>query len=424
MDCNSHGTHVAGIIGSKHMFITGVAPDVTFYAARIFGFSGTTATDIIKHAYLAGCNVVNLRQRGNIGNVPDPVAAAARNALAVASVDNTFVNLPSVLVNGVEGVDPIPYILDTGVKTPWAKNMPLTIKLSPLASADACNTLPPGTFKNTVVLPRRGPCTFLTQAQTALADGATSILFYNDQIGPILKVKLGAPDFPVPVAYLTGYHGMILAQTLASSPTATISIIDVLVPVANPTGGQVSDFSGWGPGAQLELKPDLSAPGGFIVSSVPHDGRRHRERKPKFDTVRTAFLNTAVPVTMPGSAFPWPVYKQGAGPVDVLAALTTTLSITPSKLELGASRAPGDVKRARLLVANTGRAAVTYTIQHVQAPSVLGEGGVVQDALKYSDAGARVTAPPTTSIRVPPGGSASLSLTIDAYAAQFPAGGH
>ncbi|KAJ3361332.1 hypothetical protein GGF31_002259 [Allomyces arbusculus] len=483
MDCNSHGTHVAGIIGGKDSLITGVALDVTFYAARIFGCSRTTATDIIldaiEHAYLAGCHVVNLSigQGSTFASYPDARAidklathgllaaasqgnagklgvfqtqspASARNALAVGSVDNTFVNLPSMLVNGVAGVDPIPYILDTGVKMPWPKTVPLAIKLSPLASADACSTLPPDTFKGAVALLRRGPCTFLAQAQTALAAGATGVLFYNDQFGPILEVNLGVPDFPVPVAYLTGYHGMILAQTLASSPTATITITDTLIPVANPTGGQLSEFSGWGPGAQLELKPDLSAPGGFILSSVPlrmgaytyMSGtsmaapmlagamalyvEQHGRRKATFDTVRTAFLNTAVPVTMPGSAAPWPIYKQGAGIVDVMAALTTSVSISPAKLELGASVAPGDVKRARLRVTNMGRAAVTYELQHVQAPSVHGDGGVVQDALQYSDAGARVTLSPTSSIRIPAGGSTTVALTIDAYAAQFPAGGH
>ncbi|KNE63789.1 hypothetical protein AMAG_08866 [Allomyces macrogynus ATCC 38327] len=483
MDCNSHGTHVAGIIGGKDSLITGVAPDVTFYAARIFGCSGTTATDIIldaiEHAYLAGCNVINLSigQGSTFASYPDARAidklavhgllaaasqgnagklgmfqaqspAAARNALAVASIDNTFVNLPSMLVNGVEGIDPIPYILDTGVKTPWPKTVPLAIKLSPLASADACTTLLPNALKNTVALLRRGPCTFLAQATTALAAGAKGVLFYNDQFGPILEVNLGVPEFSAPVAYLTGYHGMILAQALASSPTATITITDTLVPVMNPTGGQLSDFSGWGPGAQLELKPDLSAPGGFILSSVPlrmgaytyMSGtsmaspmlagamalyvERHGRRKTKFDAVRTAFLNTAIPIAIPGSASPWPVYKQGAGLVDVLAALTTTVSITPAKIELGASRAPGDVKRARLTVTNTGRAPVMYTVQHVQAPSVLGEGGVTQDALQYSDQGARVLFS-TTSIRIPAGGSASLALTVDAYAASFPVvGGH
>lgn len=57
MDCNGHGTHVAGIVGGNEMNIKtspkpiipwiGVAPEVTFGAYRIFGCEGRTGTDII-----------------------------------------------------------------------------------------------------------------------------------------------------------------------------------------------------------------------------------------------------------------------------------------------------------------------------------------------------------------------------------------
>lgn len=57
MDCNGHGTHVAGIVGGNGMNIKtgpkpmipwiGVDPEVTFGAYRIFGCEGRTGTDII-----------------------------------------------------------------------------------------------------------------------------------------------------------------------------------------------------------------------------------------------------------------------------------------------------------------------------------------------------------------------------------------
>ena len=45
-DCNGHGTHVAGIIGVNGA-VTGVAPDVTFGAYRVFGCDGSTTDDIM-----------------------------------------------------------------------------------------------------------------------------------------------------------------------------------------------------------------------------------------------------------------------------------------------------------------------------------------------------------------------------------------
>src|SRR5687768_8502299 len=50
-DCNSHGTHVAGIIGASGNAATGgargVAPGVMLGAYRVFGCEGTTSTDIM-----------------------------------------------------------------------------------------------------------------------------------------------------------------------------------------------------------------------------------------------------------------------------------------------------------------------------------------------------------------------------------------
>src|SRR5260370_29198297 len=45
-DCAGHGTHVSGIIGANGRVI-GVAPEVTFYAYRVFGCAGSTDADIM-----------------------------------------------------------------------------------------------------------------------------------------------------------------------------------------------------------------------------------------------------------------------------------------------------------------------------------------------------------------------------------------
>lgn len=125
--CNGHGTHVTGIIGAKdtEANFTGVAPEVTFGAYRIFGCSGSSSDDMImkamERAYLDGMDVINL-SLGNVGWPDSPVSILAdqlalkglivsaaagnegekgvfqvgapslgRHALSVASIDNTHV---------------------------------------------------------------------------------------------------------------------------------------------------------------------------------------------------------------------------------------------------------------------------------------------------------------------------------------------
>ena len=45
-DCGGHGSHVAGIVGANGT-VTGVAPNVTFGAYRVFGCEGSTTADIM-----------------------------------------------------------------------------------------------------------------------------------------------------------------------------------------------------------------------------------------------------------------------------------------------------------------------------------------------------------------------------------------
>ena len=52
-----------------------------------------------------------------------------------------------------------------------------------------------------------------------------------------------------------------------SQPTATWT--DVMIDVPNPTAGRVSAFTLYGLSAELDTKPDIGAPGGFVRSTIP-----------------------------------------------------------------------------------------------------------------------------------------------------------
>jgi subtilisin family serine protease len=93
MDCNGHGTHVAGIVGADGDPATGgvlgVAPDVEFGAYRVFGCEGSSTADLIvaalERAYLDGMDVVNM-SLGAAFQWPQYPSAVASNALVDAGV--------------------------------------------------------------------------------------------------------------------------------------------------------------------------------------------------------------------------------------------------------------------------------------------------------------------------------------------------
>jgi len=72
MDCQGHGTHVAGIIGaSNDDYILGVAPAATLGIYKVFGCTGQVANDVLIEAftmaYNAGADIITASIGGASG---------------------------------------------------------------------------------------------------------------------------------------------------------------------------------------------------------------------------------------------------------------------------------------------------------------------------------------------------------------------
>ena len=105
VDCNGHGTHVAGIVGASGDTSTGgargVAPGVTFGAYRVFGCAGSTTDDIMiaamERALADDMDVLNMSIGAAFQWPQYPTAQASdrlvnRGVTVVASIGNSGAN--------------------------------------------------------------------------------------------------------------------------------------------------------------------------------------------------------------------------------------------------------------------------------------------------------------------------------------------
>ena len=311
-----HGTHVAGIVAAhaaEATGVTGVAPDATLLAYRVFGCNGSTSDDIIiaalERAFDDGAKVVNMSLGdafNNFASSPDAQASAAlvqKGVVVVAAAGNSGANglfstgAPSV-GNGVISVASVNNLafpansfdaVSGGTTNHVAYAQLQSTTAAPtsgtagdfvyvgrgcvadpslgLAADDPYLADPAGK----VALIIRGVCTFNTKYARAVAAGAKAVVIMNDGANPG-RVGLffggSVVDKGVPGVTISFTDGTIIQNMIAAGTTSLVWT-DKSVQAADPTAGQISSFSSWGLASDLSLKPDVAAPGGNIRSTWP-----------------------------------------------------------------------------------------------------------------------------------------------------------
>lgn len=114
-------------------------------------------------------------------------------------------------------------------------------------------------YDGTIALVRRGDNTFAEKVQNAMDNGADACIIYNNLSGTI-HMSLGEVSNPIPTCSI----GMDAGKLFATKNKGTIK-----VSYDYKAGPFMSDFSSWGPTPDLQLKPEITAHGGEIVSAVP-----------------------------------------------------------------------------------------------------------------------------------------------------------
>ncbi|MFZ7943795.1 S8 family serine peptidase [Neobacillus sp. 19] len=118
--------------------------------------------------------------------------------------------------------------------------------------------------KGKVVVVPRGDLTFADKAKNAYLAGAAGIIVYNN--GGAFQNSQGG--FEIPFMMIETADGAALEAAIKEGHT-TLKVNTAKV--ESPTAGKMTGFTSWGTTPSLELKPEITAPGGSIYSTLNDD---------------------------------------------------------------------------------------------------------------------------------------------------------
>ncbi len=110
---------------------------------------------------------------------------------------------------------------------------------------------------------RGGNLTFQEKVEYAMGAGADAVIVYNNVAGEI-KMTIGDVEDPIPAISISYEAG----QNMVNDAVNNIGTVTIN-PKSYVAGPFMSGFSSWGVTSDLKLKPEITAHGGEITSSVP-----------------------------------------------------------------------------------------------------------------------------------------------------------
>ena len=244
--------------------------------------------------------------------------------------------------------------------------------------------------KGKIALIKRGYNTFEEKVALAEEMGAAGVIIYNNVSGDI---KMNVGETSIPVCSISQNDGELLAK--AGSGKIVVSTTQV-------SGPFISDFSSWGPTPDLKIKPEITAHGGAILSSVPGESydrisgtsmatpnisgvtallREFVINKFGYDpdsqgvlineTVNRLMMSTA-DIIIGKNGLPYSVRKQGAGLANLTDSAATNAYILTynkdnsvmdkPKLELGDDPTKTGVYTMTFSIVNFGSTSLSYDL--------------------------------------------------------------
>lgn len=316
---NSHGTHVAGIVGANSGQVTGVAPDAQLMIMKIFGDDGSGAYDsdiiaALEDAVVLGADAVNMSlgmtagfseaaaaktrevyQRvknagislmcaaGNeysssyksasgtdlpLASNPDNGAVASPStygaALSVASMNNVKATAPYLLV----GDRKIRYSDPAETASKQIASLNGTYEYVDCGVGATTDFTDKALSGKVALIQRAGEengeiLSFAQKEKNAKDAGAKAVIIYDNVEGDLVNMST---DGNIPAVFISKADGEAM---LAASDKHVSFSKSYLAQFQDAYSGKMSDFSSWGVTPDLKLKPEITAPGGDIYSTLP-----------------------------------------------------------------------------------------------------------------------------------------------------------
>ncbi|KAI9276993.1 peptidase S8/S53 domain-containing protein [Phascolomyces articulosus] len=436
-----HGTFVSGLIAAtdSHLNWTGTAPAATLGMWRVFGCnSQLSTTDVflkaMEMAYEADMDIINLSfgqdggwhedvisvladrlvsqgvhvvvASGNIGTSGIMLTAAPATANGVIAVGSTMNSeLPGFILtvtSNKKDKDALNIPYRTIVNQPISFNQSL-----PLQSINnACSEIDSSKYKETITLIQANSkgCSLLTKLRHAKNAGVKIALVYTDS-NETVQPDTSTSSAELPVGFINAVSGEAILDFLKKEDDKvqgqfTRSI--VALPSPKNTANRITSFSSLGPTNELVLKPELTATGGDMFSTMPLykggygvlsgtsmsaplvtgaialflsalDEKQRKDVDP--ETVKEALMNFARPLGSPIDKYPQygdsPI-RQGAGLVSVVRAIQgyEQFHVSPSKLSFNDTEHFEETQT--LTIHNHGAKDLTFNLVHGPALSVQG----------------------------------------------------
>ncbi len=444
MDLNGHGTHVAGIAAANGK-IRGVAPEAHLMAYKIVpGGQDSASTEAIiaavEQAVKDKCNAVNLSfGSGSLGTADpnDPENKAFDNAANAGVL--------SAIAAGNQGArsESTPYPLGSPAGAPKA----IAVAASDDAAHPAIKVVAPSGFekeiigdyadvspafpqnkafevvacgygskadfygrdlKGKIALVSRGPIGrnalyFRDKVLNAEAAGAAGVIIYNNIPGIVSPTLVVTPQDAnkkfIPTIFITEVDGRYLIKLIHKGLKVEFTSTKPL--------GTIASFSSMGPTSDFFFKPEISAPGVAIYSTIPGDKYASwqgtsmatpfvtgsiclmKQAHPSWtsDEIKAVLMNTATILKNPdsGNVISWTL--QGSGRVNLPAAINAPAYVEPYDLLVKAK----GFKPVKFTVKNFSDKAESFTVTS-EFTSLFNDG---------------ITLPDQKVITVPANGSAS-----------------